>query len=491
MAAAEPPVTSRVGIRDASWIVAWDAVAGRHAYARDGDVVWEGDRLIHVGGRYDGHLDEVTDGRDGLVLPGLVNVHCHPSQSSLFRGLVEEFGNPRLFYSSRHRFRQAFVPDVAARQASAHFALAEMLAMGVTTIVDLSHAYDGWLDLLDASGLRCWAAPMFRSARWWTDTGQQTRYDWAEDLGAAAFEEAVAVMDAAEAHPSGRLAAAVSPAQVDTCTEDLLRASAELARATGRPLHVHAAQSYAELVNMTRRHDKTPISWLEDIGFLGPTTMLGHAVFTDQHPWLLWPERADVARLARTGTTVAHCPTVFARDGTLMHDLGDYLRAGVRIAIGTDTHPHNPLEEIRWAEILARVAAGPRHRTDTAELFHAATVGGAHALGRDDIGRLAVGAKADLVLCRLDHPQMRPVYDPLRSLIYAAADRAVADVWVDGERCVRGGEVLTIDQRRAGDALQAAQERIAAQVPTHDPEGADLAALMPRALPPLGGSGLA
>ena len=306
-------MTRRIGIRDAAWIVAWDTTARAHAYARDGDVVWEGDRLIHVGGRYDGQLDEVIDGGDALVLPGLVNVHCHPSQSSLFRGFVEEFGNPRLFYSSRHRFRQAFVPDVAAQQASARFALAEMLAMGVTTIVDLSHAYDGWLDLLDASGLRCWAAPMFRSARWWTDTGQQTRYDWAEDLGAAAFEEAVAVMDAAEAHPSGRLAAVVSPAQVDTCTEDLLRASAELARATGRPLHVHAAQSYAELVNMTRRHDKTPISWLEDIGFLGPTTMLGHAVFTDQHPWLLWPERADVARLARTGTTVAHCPTVLDR----------------------------------------------------------------------------------------------------------------------------------------------------------------------------------
>ena len=201
---------------------------------------------------------------------------------------------------------------------------------------------------------------MFRSARWWTDTGQATLYDWAPDLGLAAFEEAVATMEAADAHPSGRLFSMVSPAQVDTCTAELLQEAAAFARSTVRPLHTHAAQSFAEFTEMTRRHAMTPIEWLQSLGFLGPDTILGHAVFTDAHPWLHWPTATDVRLLAETGTAVAHCPTVFARDGTLLHDLGHYLRAGVRIAIGTDTHPHSILEEIRTAEI-----SGPLRRRST------------------------------------------------------------------------------------------------------------------------------
>jgi cytosine/adenosine deaminase-related metal-dependent hydrolase len=234
---------------------------------------------------------------------------------------------------------------------------------------------------------------------------------------------------------------------------------------------------------MTRRHAMTPIEWLHSLGFLGPGTILGHAVFTDAHPWLHWPTTNDVRLLAETGTAVAHCPTVFARDGTLLHDLGAYLRAGVRIAIGTDTHPHSILEELRTAEILARCAAGPRHATNTSELFHCATIEAARVLGRDDIGRLAPGAKADLVLCSLDEPLMRPVHDPLRSLVHAAADRAIHDVWVDGRRVVEAGRVLTIDRQAAGDALEAAQARIAAAVAGHEPTRATLTELVPPALP--------
>jgi cytosine/adenosine deaminase-related metal-dependent hydrolase len=155
----------------------------------------------------------------------------------------------------------------------------------------------------------------------------------------------------------------------------------------------------------------------------------------------------------------------------------------VRIAIGTDTHPHSILEEIRTADILARCAAGPRHATSTAELFDCATIGAASALDRDDIGRLAAGAKADLVLCSLDEPLMRPVYDPLVSLVHAAANRAISGVWVDGRPVVEGGRVLTIDRQAAGDELEAAQARVAEGVPRHDPAAADLLSLAPLSFP--------
>lgn len=469
-------------IRQADWAIVWDGDLGRHAYRRGIDVAFDERGITYLGPAFAGSVDVDMDGRGRMVMPGLVDVHCHPSAQAVFRGYTEEFGNPRLFYSSRHRLRQAYELDEEGMRASAEFTLAELLSGGVTTVVDLSHAYPGWLELLDRSGVRAWLAPMFRSATWYTDTGQQTLYEEHPDGGAAAFDEAREVMDEAERHPSGRLAAMVSPAQVDTCSEALLRASAELAAGTGRPLHVHAAQSYAEFNGMTRRHDMTPIAWLHRLGFLGPRTIIGHAVFTDEHPWLHWPTRHDIDLLASTRTSIAHAPTVFARDGTLMHDLGRYVRAGINVGIGTDTHPHNLLEELRWAEVLARVAAGPTHELGTAKVFEAATIGGARALGREDLGRLAPGAAADLVVVDVTHPAMQPLRDPLRSLVYAAADRAVEHVFVAGRKVVDGGRVTTLDREGAARRLAEAQARAGAEVARRDPDGLDIDAIAPLTL---------
>ncbi len=95
----------------------------------------------------------------------------------------------------------------------------------------------------------------------------------------------------------------------------------------------------------------------------------------------------------------------------------------------------------------------------TADVFAAATLGGAKALGRTDIGRLAPGAKADIVIVDVTHPAMRPVRDPVRSLVYAAAERAVKTVIVDGRTVVEDGRVLTMDHEKACAELEAAQRR--------------------------------
>jgi cytosine/adenosine deaminase-related metal-dependent hydrolase len=166
----------------------------------------------------------------------------------------------------------------------------------------------------------------------------------------------------------------------------------------------------------------------------------------------------------------------------MLHDLGRYILAGIGVAIGTDTHPQNMWEEMRTAELVARAAAGARHCCGTAQVFHAATIGAARVLGRDDLGRLAPGARADILRCTLDHPAMQPARDPLRNMIHAAAERAVRDVWVDGIQVVEGGSVLTIDLPAAARALAAEQARIAAAVPALDPEGREADTLMPLSL---------
>lgn len=473
---------SQYCIRNVEWAVTWDEELGEHVYSRDVDIAFSDSGIEFVGPAYPETATHEMSGSRKMVMPGLVDVHSHPAMQPLFRGYTEEFGNPRLFNSGRHLFRQAFNSDEDAQRASAEYAIAELLCGGVTTIVDLSHPYDGWLDILDKSAVRACVAPMYRSARWYTDTGQETKYEWDIEGGKRAFEEAVRMMDQADGHSSGRFFSMVAPAQVDTCTADLLKESMALAQSSDRPLHVHASQSYAEFNGMTRRNNMTPVEWLDSLGLLTSRTILGHAVFTDEHPWLIWPTRRDLGLIAESGTSIAHCPTPFARDGTVMHDLGTYARRGINFGVGTDTHPHNLLEEMKWAEILARVAAGPTHDVNTATLFHFATVGGANALGRHDIGRLAPGCKADLAVIDLTHPGMQPLADPLRSLIYGAADRAVRDVFVDGTHVVRDGTVATLDREQATRELEAGQRRAAERVPQRDQLGRTVEDLMPLTL---------
>ncbi|MBT6273411.1 MAG: amidohydrolase family protein, partial [Chromatiales bacterium] len=126
------------------------------------------------------------------------------------------------------------------------------------------------------------------------------------------------------------------------------------------------------------------------------------------------------------------------------------------------------LEEIRSAGYYARVIAETVDDLDTRDLFNAATVGGARALRRDDLGKICPGAKADLVLIDGKHPSMMPLREPLRSLIFVAAERAIQSVYVDGREVVANGRCLTIDLEAASTALQAAQERSIARTPSLD-----------------------
>jgi cytosine/adenosine deaminase-related metal-dependent hydrolase len=272
----------------------------------------------------------------------------------------------------------------------------------------------------------------------------------------------------------------VVPAQIDTCTPELLQASHELAVERDLPFQIHVSQSVTEFHEMYRRHGRTPVQWMDDLGVLDERAVLGHAIFLDHHPWLHWTSRDDLARVRERGASVAHCPTVFVRRGIALRTFGSYVRDSVNVGIGTDTYPHDFLAELRVASYTARTIAETVTDHSAAELFTAATVGGARALRREDIGRIAVGAKADLVLVDLEHPAMRPVYDPVRELIYSADSRVVRDVWVDGEQVVADGEVRTLDLAAATAALEEAQVKVLERVPELDWAGRDITALAPR-----------
>lgn len=472
-------------IRNAGWLVAFDPRSGSHHYRRNADLCFDESGILALGRLPASQAaDTVIDGRDLLVLPGFVNIHTHAAMQSVGKGIVEELGNPRLFGSGLYDSKAPFRLHPDGYRASETAALCELLLSGVTTVVDIpAQAYEGWIDILAASGMRVVAAPMFASARWLTRNGHSVEYEWDARGGERQMKLAMKAVEAAERHPSGRITGMVYPAQIDTCTPELIRDSYQHAMQTGRPWQIHAAQSAVEFLEMTRRHGVSPIRWLHDLGVLGPRSSVGHGLFTDTHSWVKWPTRDDRRILAETGTSVAHCPTPFARYGHVMESLGDYIAEGINMGLGTDCHPHDFVMEMAWAAILGRVASGRLERLTTGQVFNAATRGGSKAIGRDDIGGLAPGMKADIVLVDLKDPDMRPVRDPLRSLIYTAGRRAVRDVFVDGRQVVRDRTVLTLDREKALADVEMWQQRVLEAAPRHATVPAPADTLSPLSLP--------
>jgi cytosine/adenosine deaminase-related metal-dependent hydrolase len=471
-------------IRNARWVVQWNAEQDRHEYLRDADVAFRGNRIEYVGKRFAGEADvEINAGRF-MVMPGLVNIHCHPTNQPITRGIREDIANPALYMTSLYDRTGLWPVTQEAMQAGAAIAYGELLKSGVTTVVDYAaRPPEGWIDLMAESGLRIVAAPSFRDASWSVADECRVDYDWNPDEGKRQFDEAMALIDAAIAHSSGRLGGMVAPGQVDTCRPETFEKAMAAAVNKGVMLQTHAGQTLPEFHEMTRRTGKTPVQWLHQIGMLGPQTILAHCIFVDQHSWTRWHTREDLALLADSGTTVAHCPVVFARYGHRLESFGGYLGRGINVIIGTDTAPHNLLEEMREAVILSRIASSDVANASATDAFNAVTIGGARALGRDDVGRIVPGALADLVLVDLDHPLMKPGRDPLRNLIYTAAERAVRHVFVDGERVVADGEVLTLDCAAAADRLDIAQRDAELKVAERDPRGRTGLDISPSVLP--------
>ena len=473
--------------RNAAWLIAWDQERAGHVYRRDVDLAIRGSEIVFIGKHYPEAAAVEVDCSGRLLLPGLVNIHSHPTSEPLRKGITDESRSPGFWHSSLYEFLTVFNNDTEGAVAAMRVALAELLLSGVTTVVDLSVPFEGWLDTLAESGIRAVAAPMFRDARWFTKNGHQLDYAWDKKAGREAFEHARRLIDLAQQHPSRRLSGMLCPAQIDTCSPELIRDAYDYALERRLPLQIHASQSVNEFHEMFRRYGKTPIAWLKAIGALGRPTIIGHGIFLDHHPWLHWPTRGDLALLRDAGATVAHCPTVFMRRGIAMNTFGAYAREGIHLGIGTDTYPHNFLEEMRSAFTISRAVAGSVDDVSTLDVFNAGTLGGARALLRDDIGRLQVGAKADIVVVDIKDPAMMPMREPLRSLLYVAAERAVRDVYVDGERVVADQRVLSIDHRAAAEALEEAQKRSMREVPKLDWAGRSTDQLAPMVLPILKG----
>ena len=198
----------------------------------------------------------------------------------------------------------------------------------------------------------------------------------------------------------------LAPGQVDTCDKEMLEETRRVADASGLPIQLHAGQSPAEYRRIQEQHGMSTLQFLSETGLLGDDFMIGHGMYLTQSGIVDQFPPAELGILIESGTTLVHLPWVKARQGAAMRFLWvAFRRAGVRMALGTDSYPFDMVQEMRMAAVMSRVADGSPRSTSSAEIFHAATVAGADALGRPDLGRLKAGAKADIVLVDARKPQ--------------------------------------------------------------------------------------
>jgi cytosine/adenosine deaminase-related metal-dependent hydrolase len=282
-----------------------------------------------------------------------------------------------------------------------------------------------------------------------------------------------------------RIRTMLFPYQFDTCSPKLLKATSEAARDRGLIVHMHAAQYLYEFRESVRRYGKTPIQFLHDIGFLGPDVILTHVLFTTSHPDTGYPrgDTRDIDLLSESGATLAHCPVVFSLAGQMLHSFDTYRRAGVNIAMAIEAFPVDMIKAMRTAAVLGKIAEHDRAAVTARHVFDAATLAGARGLGRDDLGRLAPGAKADILIVDMTGLHLGLLDDPIKKLVYMCSQRDIEKVIIGGEVIVEAGRVKGIDEevlaKKAREINQGQKQAYAA----FNPQGKTAEELFPPSYP--------
>jgi cytosine/adenosine deaminase-related metal-dependent hydrolase len=307
--------------------------------------------------------------------------------------------------------------------------------------------------------------------------GQWTRYqsanfqtEWGElEEGLKKLEDAEKFIKKYDGALDGRLIGALYPSTVDQVSENLQRAVREKADELKVPVSIHAGQWVIEFQNMIRMYKMTPIEFLNYTGLLGSDLVIGHGWAIAGHPLLAYPEvgNSDLTILANSGATVSHDPLVFIKRGNKMHSHSKYLNAGVNVSIGCDTSPQDMLNEMRMASYVTKLADWSCFSGKAGEIFTSATIGGAIAIGRKALGRLAKGCLADITIIDMETLNNVPCRDPVKNLVNCSTRSDVDYVIVNGEIIVENGNLITIDEDALVKQVQETTKSVWNRIPNH------------------------
>ncbi len=426
-------------VRNADVLVTMDAarreIAGGGLVARDGviEAVGPADTLPRT-------ADEIVDAAGCVVTPGLVNTHHHMYQN-LTRAVPA--GQDALLFgwlTALYPVWMRIGPEEV--RISALVALAELALSGCTCSSDHLYIFpngarlDDEIDAAREIGVRLHAT---RGSMSIGESQGGLPPDALTEAEPAILEDCIRVIDAFhDPRPGAMIRVGVAPCSPFSVSRELMRDSALLARDKGVMLHTHLAENDEDIAFAAERFDCRPGAFAESLGWTGPDVWHAHCVKLDA---------GEVGLFARTGTGVAHCPCSNMRLGSGIAPLRAMRDRGVKVGLGVDGSASNDgadlMGEARQAMLLQRVALGA-DAMGAREALEIATLGGATVLGRDDLGALAPGRRADFAVWPVTGIETSGAWDPVAALVLCGPHR-VRDTYVEGRAVVRGGHVVTTD----------------------------------------------
>ena len=368
----------------------------------------------------------------GLLLPGLVNVHCH-SPMTLLRGAGE--GLPLQQWLTGVMWPREALMDPEDVWWGMTLAADELLRYGVTTTCEMYLWSESLGRAASAAGLRSVVCAPIVDGPGWSRFGT-----WVEQARAALTLEAAFADDPL-------IEVGIAPHSAYTVPVEALELAAEIASEHGMLLHTHVAESRTEDTELRERYGSVPRLFAQ-LGLLDlPRMLAAHCVWMDDH---------DLDLFAASGSAVAHCPQSNAKIASGTARLTDMIERGITVGLGTDgpasNNNLNLWEEIRLAPLVARLRNLDPEAVPATSALAMATSEAAAALGRSDLGVLEVGRRADIIHLDLDDVAFVPTLEPtdiLSHLVWSVSPRAVTDVWVGGRRVVEDRRTLTVDTAEA------------------------------------------
>ncbi len=399
-----------------------------------GGVFQEGEALPTV--------DRVVDATGCVVMPGLVNTHCH-TPMSLFRGLADDMSLSVWLNDHIFPAEAAYINPGTVR-AGALLSCAEMLLSGTTTVCDGYFYEEEVAEAVLIAGMR---AVLGHGV-----------IDFPAPGVPDPFENIATAVRFVEAwqHRSPLITPSIFCHSAFTCGEKTLTRAKEACRRLGVLFQIHTAETQDEVQTMREDRGISPYQLLDDLHLLDESTLLIHNV---------WMDESDIDLVARGGAMASHNPGSNTKLASGVSPVPRLLDHGIHVGLGTDgSASNNNLDlfgEMHLAAKLHKAYSLDPSVMDAWTVLEMATVEGAKALGLGgSIGSLHPGKRADIILVDMNTPHLTPVHNPVSNLVYAATGADVRDVFVDGRQVVKDGGLLTMDIKAVMDEVS----RIAREV---------------------------
>lgn len=416
------------------------------------DVLFENGVITAVGIGLSAEGAEVSDVRGRIITPGLVNTHHH-----LFQTLTRAVpgGQDALLFGwlqTLYPIWSRFGPD--EMRLSAELGLSELALSGCTTSSDHLYLFPNGARLEDTIEAAGEVGLRFHPTRGAMSIGESAGGlppDALVEREPAILDDCLRVIDLFhDPSPGAMVRVGVAPCSPFSVSRELMRDAALLARDKDVRMHTHLAENDEDIAYSLDKFGCRPGQYAEDLGWTGDDVWHAHCVKLDGD---------EISLFARTGTGVAHCPCSNCRLGSGIAPVRAMRDAGVPLGLGVDGSASNDqaslVGEARQTMLLQRVANGA-DAMSAREALEIATQGGAQVLGRDDIGRIAPGLRADLAIWSVSGLDSAGSWDPAALLL--AGPRTVESLYVEGRQVVAEGRIATID---VGARLQAAHATVA------------------------------